>query len=97
MLDEPNRALVERVMGTPFDNAFESVAIGDLNALLNAAREEGRAELFEIAAQAVYEQWSDQDGYVPWSPCGNSTNQCEARRIVHRLIPTAPYQQETKP
>lgn len=38
----------------------------------------------ELAAQAVYESWSDKPGYVPWQPGGNSERQGDARLIARR-------------
>jgi len=39
----------------------------------------------EASAQRLYETWSDQPGWVPWVPGGNSDKQNEARRQAHRI------------
>ncbi len=40
----------------------------------------------EAEARAVYETWSEEPGYVPWVPGGNSLKQDEARDIVMRRV-----------
>ncbi|MFC0708978.1 hypothetical protein [Azorhizophilus paspali] len=47
------------------------------------------AERIESTARAVYEQWADQPGFVPWVPGGNSLKQDDARRIARAEIDTA--------
>lgn len=37
---------------------------------------------FECAAERIYNTWSDQPGFVPWVPGGNSDKQDEARRLA---------------
>lgn len=46
-------------------------------------------ELIEAVAQAIYEQWKDQDGYEPWAACGNSLKQDDARQIARSAISRA--------
>lgn len=46
-------------------------------------------ELIEAVAQAIYEQWKDQDGYEPWAACGNSLKQDDARQIARAAVARA--------
>ncbi len=50
------------------------------------AAEAQLAGVVEAAAQAVYEQWSADWGFVRWVPGGNSEKQDEARRIIHQAL-----------
>ena len=43
-------------------------------------------KLVEAVAKAVYEQWADRPGYVPWVPGGNSHKQDDARRIARDAL-----------
>ncbi|WP_156967779.1 hypothetical protein [Methylosinus sp. PW1] len=43
-------------------------------------------EATEVAAQAIYETWSDVDGYVPWVAYGNSLRQDDARRVASKIV-----------
>lgn len=36
----------------------------------------------DAAAKAIYDSWSDQDGWVPWVNFGNSNRQEDARRAA---------------
>lgn len=46
----------------------------------------------EAKARAIYDQWSDQPGWVPWVESGNSHRQDDARRIA-----VADYENHTNP
>ena len=52
-------------------------------------------EVVEVVAQTLYGQWRDRDGWVPWTPRGNSVRQDEARhdaREILRALPALGYQ-----
>ncbi len=55
------------------------------------------AKFPEIVARAIYEQWRDRRGFVPWVLGGNSDVQHEARRIARQHIDAAIALTETKP
>lgn len=44
------------------------------------------SEEVETMARSIYENWSDQPGYVPWVDRGNSLKQDEARSLARSAI-----------
>lgn len=53
-----------------------------------AAREAAASEAcIEATARAIYQQWFEQPGWVPWVEHGNSTRQDDARRLARRALP----------
>lgn len=49
--------------------------------------------LIECVARAIYMQWRDADGYLPWQDGGNSLMQDSARRIAAAAIAATPKQE----
>lgn len=48
------------------------------------------AARLEAVAKAIYEQWAEMPGYVPWVAGGNSHKQTEARQIASAAMKETP-------
>lgn len=52
------------------------------------------AVVTELVAKAIYSQWADLPGYVPWVERGNSIRQDDARELARAHIAAALTKQE---
>ncbi len=57
----------------------------DRAAFIGSAKPE-KDELIENTAKAIYDDWNDQPGWLPWVEGGNSEKQSEARRLARKAI-----------
>lgn len=44
------------------------------------------AKTMEVVAQIIYEQWSDREGWIEWTPGGNSARQDDARADAREIL-----------
>ena len=75
------------------------VTLSAANAAIQAAYGQGKKdavskELSESVARAIYMQWRDLPGYLPWQDGGNSLIQDSARRIADLAIEAGTTKQE---
>jgi hypothetical protein len=82
------RQLVHRLRKAAPDNDLPEKALDYLKrkGLQGSPLRTNQEDPTERAAQDIYKGWSEQEGFVPWVPGGNSLKQDEARRLARNAI-----------